>query len=463
MTVDREPFSNNPEKTGFRHAQRVVRKRGQKSLCSVRRIIQFCLRKHSKHILIMEISNKIHKSHSTLIKGCIVFAIALVLQIPVIMVRGLVNDRKLLSEEVRNELSVSWGQSLDIYAPKLLVTYTRPSGGDKAEREVLSSEVTVNAVVDTELLHRSIYDVPVYRADLSICGKVEFEAQDLYSWTGDVFMSFPLNTSKGLEGRPVLVIKGKEYPFEVEGKRLVAAVPYDSMMAMEPIDYEIKVKSKGMDKVRFLPSGADFRVSMKSDCTSPSFAGVYLPTDRRVTETGFEAEWSVTNLNTLSSAPSDFGVELMVPAGQYQQTERAIKYSFLIILLVFVAIYLVEVVTRSRINIVQYVVTGLSLCLFYLLLLSVSEYVSFAWSYVIAAVMTTGALGGYFYGFLKSKVALAFTAAVAFLYGFIYVLLQMETGSLLMGTMALFILLAVVMYFTRNDRFMNLYRGPVVE
>jgi inner membrane protein len=77
--------------------------------------------------------------------------------------------------------------------------------------------------------------------------------------------------------------------------------------------------------------------------------------------------------------------------------------------------------------------------------------------------MTTGALGGYFYGFLKSKVALAFTAAVAFLYGFIYVLLQMETGGLLMGSIALFVLLAVVMYFTRNDRFMNQYRGPVVE
>ena len=200
-----------------------------------------------KTILIMEISNKIQKSYSTLIKGCIVFAIALGLQIPVLMVRDLVNERKLLSEEVRNDLSASWGQSLDISSPKLLVTYTHPSGGDKAEREVLSSEVKVNALVDTEILHRSIYDVPVYRADLSICGKVNFDAQDLYSWTGDVFMSFPLNTSKGLEGRPVLVINGDEYPFEVDGKRLVAAVPYDSMMAIKPINYEIKVKSKGID------------------------------------------------------------------------------------------------------------------------------------------------------------------------------------------------------------------------
>jgi inner membrane protein len=156
-------------------------------------------------------------------------------------------------------------------------------------------------------------------------------------------------------------------------------------------------------------------------------------------------------------------VEFVIPAGQYQQSERALKYSFLIILLVFVAIFLVESITRCRINIVQYIVTGLSLCLFYLLLLSISEYVSFGWSYVIAATMTTGALGGYFYGFLKSKYALAFTGAVACLYGFIYILLQMETGALLAGSIALFLLLCVVMYFTRRNDLFDQPRNPVIE
>lgn len=414
----------------------------------------------------MESTDRNQKRHNTLLKGCIVFVIALVLQIPILMVRSVVEGRKDLSEEVKSDLTNSWGGILQVYTPKLLVNYTRSAangGTELAEREVKSSEVTINADVDTEVLHRSIYDVPVYHADLSIRGKVEFDAEDLQSWTGDVMMSFPLNMTKGLEGRPVLVIRGNEYPFMAEGDRLTAEVPYDAMMAMEPISYEIKVKSRGMDLIRFYPGSSEYKVTMKSDCTSPGFAGAHLPCERTINDTGFEAEWLVTDLNTLPETKSAFEVQLVVPAGQYQQTERAMKYSFLIITLILLAIYLVETICRCRINIIQYIVTGLSLCLFYLLLLSISEYVSFTWSYVMASVMTTGALGGYFYGFLRSKVALAFTGTVAFLYAFIYVLLQMETGGLLMGSIALFVLLSVLMYFTRNDRFMNQYRGPVVE
>lgn len=127
------------------------------------------------------------------------------------------------------------------------------------------------------------------------------------------------------------------------------------------------------------------------------------------------------------------------------------KYSFLIVILILSVIFLVESITKSKINIVQYLVTGLSLCLFYLLLLSICEYISFGWAYLIAAAMTTGALGGYFYGFLKSKIAGVFTLATGILYAFIYMHLQMESGALLCATLALFVILCVIMYFTRNQ------------
>ena len=202
---------------------------------------------------------------------------------------------------------------------------------------------------------------------------------------------------------------------------------------------------------------------MKSDYPSPGFKGDYLPVERNVSDTGFDAKWIVTDLNTVSATGSYIDVELIVPASQYQQTERAMKYSFLIILLIFVAIYLVESITRCKVNIVQYIVTGLSLCLFYLLLLSISEYLTFGCSYMIATIMTTGSLGAYFYGFLKSKVALSFTGTVACLYGFIYILLQMETGALLAGTIALFIILCVIMYFTRLNDLFDRPSGPGIE
>jgi inner membrane protein len=273
----------------------------------------------------------------------------------------------------------------------------------------------------------------------------------------------PFNKLKGIEGRPVVVVDGKEYSVKVQDKELVAELPYDVVASSDVLDYVIRIKSNGMDRIRFYPRGGIYKVNMKSNYSSPGFKGYFLPVDRTVSDSGFEAQWIVTDLNTFDSVSQFFDVEFVIPAGLYQQSERAIKYSFLIILLVFVSVFLVESITGCRVNIVQYIVTGLSLCLFYLLLLSISEYLSFGWSYVIASTMTIIALGAYFYGFLKSKVAISFTGAVACLYGFIYILLQMETGALLAGTIALFVILCVIMYYTRRNDLFDLPRNPVIE
>lgn len=417
----------------------------------------------------MESQNKSKKRNSVLWKGCFVLLVALVLQIPILMVRGVVNDRKELSNEVESEVSNSWGGILSINSPELIVPYSNLTKKDgktfkeKTERKIQSSEITIDSDVDTEILHRSIYDVPVYRADMSISGKMSIDMTLFADRDGDIRLSLPVARAKGIEGRPVVTVAGKEYPFTVQGNALVAILPYDVVSAASELSYTIHIKSKGMDKVRFYPGGSIYTVNMKSDYPAPGFKGDYLPVERNVSDTGFDAKWIVTDLNTVSATGSYIDVELIVPASQYQQTERAMKYSFLIILLVFVAIYLVESITRCKINIVQYIVTGLSLCLFYLLLLSISEFLSFGLSYAIASAMTTGALGAYFYGFLKSKFALIFTGAVAVLYVFIYVLLQMETGSLLAGTLALFLILSVIMYFTRRADLFDRPSGPVIE
>ena len=417
----------------------------------------------------MESQNKSKKRNSVLWKGCFVLLVALVLQIPILMVRGVVNDRKELSGEVNSEVSSSWGGILVINAPELIIPYSNLIQKDgktykeKSERKISTSEVTIDSNVDTEILRRSIYDIPVYTADLTFSGKMSIDNKHLENHDGDIRLSLPVGRTKGIEGRPVVVVAGREYPFKAQNNALVAVLPYEVVSASQELSYTIHIKSKGMDRVRFYPSGSIYTVNMKSDYSSPSFKGDHLPVERTVCDSGFTAKWVVTDLNTVSATSSIFDVELIIPASQYQQTERAMKYSFLIILLVFVAIYLVESITRCKINIVQYIVTGLSLCLFYLLLLSISEFLSFGLSYAIAAAMTTGALGAYFYGFLKSKFALIFTGAVAVLYVFIYVLLQMETGSLLAGTLALFLILSVIMYFTRRADLFDRPSGPVIE
>ena len=413
----------------------------------------------------METLNKPKKRNSILLKGCFVLLVALVLQIPILMVKGLLNDRRQLSHEVKSELTTSWGSSMEVTTPKLNIPYTKvvDKKNERLSREIKSSEVSVDAKVNSQIRHRSIYDIPVYSADLTINGKFQLTSKNLAGCDGDITLTLPCNKLKGIEGRPVVVISGKEYAVKAQGNDLVAVIPYDVVAASDVMEYVIRIKSNGMDRIRFYPGGSLYKVNMTSNYSSPGFKGGFLPVERTVSDTGFEAKWVVTDLNTFASTSPFFDVEFVIPASQYQQSERAMKYAFLIILLVLVSIFLVESIIRSKVNIVQYIVTGLSLCLFYLLLLSISEYMSFGWSYLVAAIMTTGALGAYFYGFLKSKVALAFTGTVACLYGFIYTLLQMETGALLVGTLALFLILCVIMYFTRRNDLFDQPRNPVIE
>ena len=144
---------------------------------------------------------------------------------------------------------------------------------------------------------------------------------------------------------------------------------------------------------------------------------------------------------------SCFGVDFIKVASQYQQAMRSAKYG---ICLVFVAGLLVEFVTHKQINIVQYAVIGLSLTLFYSLLTAFSDMIPFEWSYLIASSMTTLALTLYYKGILKNKSAWVLRGFISIMYGVNYILLQMENYSLLIGSLLLFVLLSVMMYFTAN-------------
>ena len=142
------------------------------------------------------------------------------------------------------------------------------------------------------------------------------------------------------------------------------------------------------------------------------------------------------------------GVSFLPEISQYQQSERSAKYGLLIIVLVFAAGLMVELVGKKKIALVQYLIIGLSLVLFYALTLSFSEFISFGLSYLIAAAMTTAALLGYFRGILKSRAAYTLALLVAVTYALCYILLQMGTYALLTGSLVLFVVLAVIMYYT---------------
>lgn len=395
---------------------------------------------------------------SMLKKGVFILLAVLVLQIPILLVNFLISEREELSAKTETEVSKQWAGVQDIYPPVLKIPYQSEEVNSKGETllkdavRVVEPEVAkVTGDVSVTTLHRSIYDVPVYRADLGITGHFELSDDDFAGYKDKLYIYISLGEMRGLEDNITASVNGREYQFELAGDGLRIELDPAGFAASSSIDYSIDIRTKGAKSLRFRPEAAAFNVDIRSDHPSPSFGGAFLPNERNVTDEGFEAQWTVTEMNTFGEYDPVFYVDLMVPVSQYQQTGRATKYSFLIILLVFAAIYLVETITRQEVSYIQYIVTGFSLCLFYLLLLSISEYLAFGWAYLIASGMTVTALGGYFIGFLRSRIAVFCTASVAVLYAFIYLLLNLETGSLLVGSLALFVILSLIMYFTRNN------------
>ena len=227
----------------------------------------------------------------------------------------------------------------------------------------------------------------------------------------------------------------------------------------EEIPFGINLRIKGSESAMFTPLGKTTLVSLKSNCSTPSFTGAFLPENREVDENGFSATWKILNLNrnypqvftgenwSIDLNDSTFGVNLLLPVDQYQKSIRSIKYAFLIIILTFVICFFVEVLHKKNINPFQYLLIGLALCLFYTLLVSISEHLNFTLSYVIATTMTIGLLTFYLSGILKiKKTAITIGGMLLLLYTYIFILIQMEIYALLVGSIGLFIILAIIMY-----------------
>ena len=227
------------------------------------------------------------------------------------------------------------------------------------------------------------------------------------------------------------------------------------------------MKLRGSRSLGAAPVGRRNEITIGGECKSPSFTGMFLPSDREVKDGNFTASWTLNSTNrdypqafigdrSGDIAASAVMVDMLVPVDRYQKTDRALKYAIIVILLTFIAVLFAEIMMKHPINMFQYLLVGLALILFYSLLLSLSEHLSFGLSYLIASVMTIGLVAVYMRGVLKSaKIAIAIGALLTIIYVFIYILLCLETFALLTGSLGLFIALAAIMYATLKLRIEN--------
>lgn len=207
-------------------------------------------------------------------------------------------------------------------------------------------------------------------------------------------------------------------------------------------------------------------MSLKSTWANPSFEGDILPDERNVTDNGFDARWKILDLNrnypqqwignTSVLNDAGIGVSLLFPVDIYQKSERSVKYAIMFLALTFVTFFFSEVLQKKRIHPINYLLVGAALCLFYALLISLAEQLGFGLSYIIASAATIGLIsiftGSIFNNF---RIGILTSICLIILYSFLFIILQLQDYSLLMGSVGLFIILAILMYFSRRISWEN--------
>ncbi|MGP1630167.1 MAG: cell envelope integrity protein CreD [Giesbergeria sp.] len=287
-----------------------------------------------------------------------------------------------------------------------------------------------------------------------------------------------IRTAQLTLGNEVLALKpGTFHPHYSRG--LHAVLPASVVDQADGFSAMLDLELVGMERLSIVPLGSTTEVTMEGGWPHPSFGGRFLPSEREVRSDGFTAQWRLSSLATTAqqdiaankpvcepsvgddesaamqssdgSCTDSFSVAFIDPVNPYSLSDRATKYGVLFIVLTFVAVGMFELMQRLRVHPVQYLLVGSALCSFFLLLLSLSEHLPFGLAYALAASACVLLLGYYATHMLGSvRRGLPFGAGMALLYGLLYVLLQLEQTALVVGSVALFAVLALVMVLTRR-------------
>lgn len=428
-------------------------------------------------------------------KILLIAIISAVLMIPSIIISVLISDRERTLDTTVSEISDSWSSRQLISGPIISIPYdsiSRSNNGGVVR--LLPSRMYFDASLTSQQLHRGIYEAIVYNSDITLKGDFSYEPLQklgipLSAYRFDkAYVTVGIGDLRGVEEVSPISLGNESY--ELEGTNnsevYMAADMGRSYYAEESpasgcmqanvslpsadsatFAYSVSLKLRGSGSLGVTPVGHRNEIIIKGDSRSPSFKGMFLPSMREVGKDDFTASWILNSTNRnypqafVGSRAGEINnsavvVDLLVPVDRYQKTDRAIKYAIVVILLTFISILLAEVMLRHPINLLQYLLVGLALILFYSLLLSMSEHLSFGISYLLSAVMTIGLITLYLRGVLGStKVATAICVLLTVIYIFIFVLLSLETYALLTGSIGLFLALAAVMYATLRLRIEN--------
>ncbi len=395
------------------------------------------------------------------------------------MVTDLIRERESRSNEAIQEVSNKWGGDQTVAAPSFLVpTEIMRMNGEEliVERRnlvILPSNLTYKAQLQVEERKRGIYSIPLFRSDIQFKGKIDLADAGEGILDGDVKFLWDkariiirVSDEKGLRANPAVRANGKllEFSSRREGQYIggqALSAQFDASNASE-ITFEGSVALNGTNQLALMPLGSETTAEIESDWAHPKSIGDYITSEEpQITDARSNVKWQVLEMNRGYARQmldyhdpliyNTMGIELMQPVDHYAMSLRSSKYGVLIIALTFVVFLLIQLVTKLRVHSVQYLMVGAGLVLFYVLLIAFSERIGFTPAYLIAAAMTTTLISWYASGIYKqSKPTIALSGTLAVTYGFLFAVMQLEDIALLIGSIILFIALAVLMYFTKT-------------
>lgn len=430
------------------------------------------------------------------VKFIMIGIISVALLVPLLLVWGLTEERAQRATDVSRRIAAGWGGAQSINGPYIAVPFdvqrSREVDGRTIVEQVtewalvMPETLDVTADLTTEERRLSIYTLPVYNGALTLKGRFGSNIlQDLAQIAGTpqldrAILVLNINDITGIRSDAgVKIDNGAVRPFDPGMRQISAmaeagtdgyATPQTSVGVHRAIErplvengfaFEIALSLNGSRSFALAPAGQTTTFSAKANWPHPGFEGVFLPEEKSVTEAGFSAKWTIPYLArgidrvavgpTLPLAGSIMSINLVEPVQFYQVVSRTLKYSIGFISLVFLAVFVVELKGGRMVHWIQYVLTGLALIVFYVLLLALAEHTGFTIAYAVAALATTFLIAAYLGSATGSRRnGLALGAVLLSAYGVMYLVLREDEYALLAGALISFVTIAATMYATRR-------------
>jgi inner membrane protein len=415
------------------------------------------------------------------------------LAIPLALVRDIIAERTATRFDATEEVARAHAGPQTITGPVLWLPYTETflrtvkvdgKVGETREELVAEERVSIQfpktldtkSQLGTETRMRGIFPVTVYTSQHASTGRFVWSEVLPRNRGGQIALGQPLllmgvSDARGLLAAPMLRLGGSALKVgQAPGSSPLPLAAQVDLAQLKPgavLDFDLTFELDGTGRIGWVPLADENSVTLTSPWPHPSFGGDFLPRTRSISDSGFEATWRVPSLSSQAQAQfaqagkedtpmEQFSVGLEDPVDVYRLTERATKYAGMFIVLTFAAFFVLEMVKHWRIHPMQYLMIGAALVLFFLLLLSLSEHLDFAWAYGIASLGCIALLSHYLRHVLGGwRPGLAMSGLLVALYGVLYGILVSEDNALMMGSLLLFGVLTAIMVATRKIDWYN--------